>query len=79
MSSFFNIEMENIEVSFSNQDSSNVIFTGFTNIPKVVAIGKSDGIANVNIFIESITQANCVVRTSSKITGTVIVRAIGYL
>jgi hypothetical protein len=79
MSSSFNIEMENIEVSFSNQDSSNVTFTGFTNIPKVVAIGKSDGIANVNIFIESITQASCVVRTSSKITGTVIVRAIGYL
>ena len=79
MSASFNIEIENIEVSFSNQDSSNVTFTGFTNTPRVVAIGKSEAIANVNIFIDSITQGGCTVRASSKITGTVIVRAIGYL
>ena len=67
-------EIQSIRLNFLNQDSVTASFA-FTNIPFVTAT--SDRSDDVNIYVESVTNTGCVVRSSAPITGPVYLNIIG--
>ncbi len=68
------LEMQTFQLDFINQDTFNVSYT-FTNAPFVTATSDQD----VNVYVESVTNNGCVVRSSSPITGVIFLSVIGNL
>ena len=66
-------EMQSIELNFVNQDSLTASFS-FSKAPFVTATSSQN---DVNIYVESVTNNSCVVRSSAPITGVVFLSVIG--
>ena len=74
------MEMEVGEILFSDSDNETYTFTStFDSAPIINSIsvdGYSNGSANVNVYVESVTTTTVTIRTSAQFTGKVHFHAI---
>jgi hypothetical protein len=66
-------------IDISESDSVTLSFDSpFNSIPNVIAgfVSLSVSVGNVNVYVETVTKAGCVIRTSSAVTGKIAVHAI---
>jgi hypothetical protein len=71
--SLLNVEVMSEAVLFSGTDSVSITYD-FKKVPFVTATSSAH---NVNVYVESITNSGCTIRTSTPINGTVHVHIIG--
>jgi len=74
------VEMEVGEISYNDTNTGTYTFTStFTNAPIITAISYdeySNGTANVNVYIDSVSTTSVTLNTSANFTGTVHFHAI---
>ena len=77
------IEIEVGEISYSNSDTGTYTFTStFLNAPMITAISydsESNGTANINVYIDSVSTSSVTIKTSAAFTGKVHFHAIRAL
>ena len=71
--SFLNVEIIEEELAFLGTDTASITYH-FDRPPFVTA---TSSVENVNVYVESITNAGCTIRTSAPISGKVHVHIIG--
>ena len=74
-----NIEMETAKIELNNEDVAYVNFKSpFSGIPAtIVCLHTTDpGTAHVNIYVESITSTQAVIKTSAPVYGLAVMQAI---
>jgi len=69
------IEIEILELSFSNENSQVATFaSSFSYVPRVTVISTG----NENMYVSDVTKNSCTVNSSVTMTGTVQVHVLGY-
>jgi hypothetical protein len=73
-----NLELENVIVELLETDTKTVIFDKpFSGAPSVIANFVSNlPLPNANVFVESISTSQVIIRTSAPVTGQVHVQAM---